>query len=237
VLTQTDIADPARHELSRIGQFFEVLVFLALIVPSMALSFFAIRQGSLSFVLTAWATILRDLALVSLVAYFLWRNREPLSRIGWIFRDARWEVALGGALFIVMSVVSGFAEQIFQRMGLSAPAAAVPKSLTAAGPLQFVLAVALVLVVAVAEETIFRGYLILRFTGITGSRAAAVLLSSIVFALGHGYEGTAGVATVGLMGLMLALVYVWRQSLVAPIVMHCLQDLLGIVILPLLGHR
>jgi membrane protease YdiL (CAAX protease family) len=47
--------------------------------------------------------------------------------------------------------------------------------------------------VAVAEETIFRGYLILRFRAVTGRTSAAVLLSSIVFSLGHGYEGMAGV--------------------------------------------
>jgi membrane protease YdiL (CAAX protease family) len=39
------------------------------------------------------------------------------------------------------------------------------------------------------------------------------------------------------MGLGLAFVYLWRQTLVAPIVMHFLQDFGGIVLLPLLGHR
>jgi membrane protease YdiL (CAAX protease family) len=37
------------------------------------------------------------------------------------------------------------------------------------------------------------------------------------------------------MGLAFALVYLWRKSLVAPIVMHFLQDFIGIVLLPLLG--
>jgi membrane protease YdiL (CAAX protease family) len=39
------------------------------------------------------------------------------------------------------------------------------------------------------------------------------------------------------LGLMFAVVYVWRQSLVAPIVMHFLQDFPGIVALPLMGLR
>lgn len=84
------------------------------------------------------------------------------------------------------------------------------------------------------EETIFRGYLILRFTAVTLRPAVAVLLSAALFSLGHGYEGSAGVVTVGVMGLALALIYLWRESLVAPIVMHFLQDFLGIVLLPLL---
>jgi membrane protease YdiL (CAAX protease family) len=65
---------------------------------------------------------------------------------------------------------------------------------------------------------------------------AAVLLSAVIFSLGHGYEGSAGVITVGAMGIALAVVYAWRRSLIAPIVMHFLQDLLAIVILPLLSR-
>jgi membrane protease YdiL (CAAX protease family) len=55
-----------------------------------------------------------------------------------------------------------------------------------------------------------------------------------VFSLGHGYEGTAGVITVGVMGIVFAAVYLWRGSLVAPIAMHFLQDFMSIVLQPLL---
>ena len=54
-------------------------------------------------------------------------------------------------------------------------------------------------------------------------------------AVGHGCEGSAGLVTVGVMGAVFALVYLWRRSLVAPIVMHFLQYFLSIVLLPLLG--
>jgi membrane protease YdiL (CAAX protease family) len=92
-------------------------------------------------------------------------------------------------------------------------------------------------VVALAEETLFRGYLILRFQALLRSSAWAVLLSSAIFSVGHGYEGSAGLVTVGVMGVVFAVVYLWRRSLVAPIVMHFLQDFLSIVLLPLLGMR
>jgi len=42
---------------------------------------------------------------------------------------------------------------------------------------------------------------------------------------------------VGGMGLVFALVYLWRGSLVAPIVMHFLQDFIGIVLAPWLGLK
>jgi membrane protease YdiL (CAAX protease family) len=100
--------------------------------------------------------------------------------------------------------------------------------------IHLVLSIVLVTVVAVTEETIFRGYLILRFRALTGGVGWATLFSAVVFSLGHGYEGTAGVVTVGVMGLAFALAYLWRKSLVMPITMHFLQDFLSIVLLPLL---
>ena len=216
-------------------QLVEVSVFLFLIVPSMVLSFFAVKQGSLSFVLVAFATILRDLALVSLILFFVWRNGEPISWIGWTFKNAWKEMGLGIGLYIPFFFAAGLFESALRVAGLSVPSTPLPSFMAARGMGELLLAIALVAVVALAEETIFRGYLILRLKAITVSPAAAALLSAAIFSLGHGYEGSAGVVTVGVMGLVFAFVYMWRQSLLAPIVMHFLQDFIGIVLLPLFG--
>ena len=45
------------------------------------------------------------------------------------------------------------------------------------------------------------------------------------------------VAVLILLSSLLALVYIWRRSLVAPMTMHFLQDFLAIVLLPYLGLR
>jgi membrane protease YdiL (CAAX protease family) len=216
---------------------FEVSVFLFLIVPPLLFSFAFTGTGGPSFLLGGTAVILRDLALVSLVLFFLWRNAEPAKQIGWCF-ECRWQdVVLGVVLFAPMFFAAGFVEQAAQAAGLSPGPKMLPAELVPRGSAQFLLATAMVVVVALAEETIFRGYLILRLKAVTGSAWAAVLLSTFVFALGHGYEGSAGVVTVGFMGLVFALIYIWRGSLVAPIVMHFLQDFLGIVALPLMGLK
>ena len=237
---------PSNSELNRMGdpvpfnkkeQLTEIGVFLFLIGPSLVLSFFAVKQGSLGFVLTAVATILRDLALVSLIFFFLWRNGEPLTRIGWTFAKGWRDIGLGIVLFIPLTFVIIWLDGALRAAGFSAPPLPQSSILNAKDPGQVLLAFVLVLVVAVAEETIFRGYLILRMTSVTARLALAVLLSAVIFSLGHGYEGTAGVVTVGVMGLVFALVYVWRGSLVAPIVMHFLQDFVAIILLPLLGMR
>jgi len=215
-------------------QLLEVAVFLFLIVPGMILSLFAISQGTLSFVLAAVSTIVQDLALVSLVLFLLWHNGEPRVRIGWTLRHGWREAALGVLLFIPLIIAAALLENAFRAAGLSGPPTA-PSFLAAKGTAQIILAFILVVVVAIAEETIFRGYLILRFKGVTNNIVVAVLLSAAVFSLGHTYEGTAGVATVGLIGVALAVVYVWRRSLIAPMMMHFLLDFISVVLLPALG--
>ncbi len=218
-------------------QFLEVSVFLFLIVPSMVLSFFVIRQGSLGFGVTAMSVMLRDLALVSLIFFFLWRNREPLARLGWNFNNGWRDVALGAGLFIPMFFAAGLLDQLLQGLGFSAPAAPTPAFLAARGRAEIIMAAVLVLVVALAEEIIFRGYLLLRFLGLKMSPGWAALLSAFIFSLGHGYEGSSGVVTVGALGLSFAAIYLWRRSLATPTVMHFLQDFTGVVLAPLLGLK
>jgi membrane protease YdiL (CAAX protease family) len=203
----------------------------------MVLSFFIIRQGSLGFAFTAFSVILRDLALVSLILFFLWRNGEPWESLGWNFKNGWKDVVLGIGLFLPMFLTAGLLDRVLQGAGLSSPATPLPAFLTAKGGAEILLAFILVVVVALAEETIFRGYLLLRFQGLKMRPVRAALLSAFIFSLGHGYEGSSGVVTVGGMGLVFALVYLWRGSLVAPIVMHFLQDFIGIVLAPWLGLK
>ncbi|MFH1148546.1 MAG: type II CAAX endopeptidase family protein [Pseudomonadota bacterium] len=224
-----DDGHPSRGE-----QTMEVSVFLFLIIPSMAFSFFAIREGSMTFRLVAVSAILRDLSLVALILFFLWRNRESLSLIGLTSGKFWREAGLGAALFLPVSILVSLLQMVFRATGLEAPSTPLPAFLAAEGIAEFILATLLVIVVAISEEIIFRGYLILRFGSITRDPSLSVVLSAAIFSLGHGYEGSAGVATVGFLGAILALIYLWRGSLVAPIVMHFLQNFVGIVILPLL---
>ncbi len=210
----------------------ELGVVLLILVPSLVISLFALRTAVMGFTTLAVGTIFQDLSLVALVAYFFWRNGEGVAALGWrgpVFQEA----VVGAVLFVPTYFAAGGLEGLLTHGGLSAPAH-LPSFLKATGPGEMVLAALLVVVVGIAEETIFRGYLLRRFAQATSSTFAAVLLSAVVFSLGHGYEGTAGMAAVGFLGLVFALVYLWRGSLVAPIVMHMLQDMIGLVVMPLL---
>jgi membrane protease YdiL (CAAX protease family) len=210
-------------------QLIEVAVFLALILPSMVLSFLTAKQTELHFLEVAIGSILNDLGLLSLVLYFIWRNHEATESIGWKFDRLRQDVAWGLILFVPVVFGGNLLETILHQAGFSAPSK-MPSFLVMRGPAKVILGFIIVTVVAVVEETIFRGYLMLRLTAVTGRTSTAVLLSSFVFSLGHGYEGTAGTMSVFVLGVVFSLIYLWRKSLVAPIVIHFLTDFTSILL-------
>lgn len=223
-----------RLDSGRKAQLFEVSVFLLLIAPSMMQSFLVAEQGVASFTVMAWATMLRDLGLVGLVAYFLRKNEQSADRIGWTLRNVRTEIGIGFALFIPFFLGIGLMENALHTAGFGASRAPRPDFLTPESLPQYLLAVLLLAVVALAEEIVFRGYLILRFVGLGASPAGAVALSAFIFSLGHGYEGSVGVITVAVAGFGLGMIYLWRQSLVSLIVLHFLLNFVGVILAPLL---
>ena len=220
---------------SRKVQLIEVAVFLSLIVPSMLVSLLGGSRADVRFAEAAISSILNNLALLSLVLYFVWRNRESVRKLGWNFDQLGRDVAWGLILFAPVVLGGNLLQSVLQEAGFSAPSR--PPSFLALGGLTNVaVGLMIVTVVAVVEETIFRGYLMLRFETVTGQIGAAVLLSALVFSLGHGYEGTSGIISVFVLGVVFAVIYMWRRSLVAPIVIHFLTDFTSIVLPALLAE-
>jgi hypothetical protein len=78
-----------------------------------------------------------------------------------------------------------------------------------------------------AEELVFRGFLIEFLGGWCGNLWVAVVLSSILFGLLHGYQGLSGVLRTGFLGLGLAALYVWRDSLLPVMVAHFAYDVVA----------
>jgi membrane protease YdiL (CAAX protease family) len=227
------LENPEIRADSRIRDLFELCVFLLLIVPSMIFSFFTLGSENFDFRVSALSIILRDIALTSLVVYFLWRNGEPLALIGWRPNGLKIEALLGAGLFVPVTIGIILMESALQHFGLSSKMSHLPQFLSPKGQSDVLIAFVLVTVVAITEETIFRGYLILRLNSLFHSKAASVIITSGVFSLGHGYEGLASVGTIGVLGVVLALIYVWRKSLIAPMVIHFLIDFVPLVLIPL----
>jgi len=216
-------------------QAVEVGVFLLLILPSMLLSAALAKPENLTFSLVAGSLLLSDIPLLCLVLYFIWRNGESFTSIGLTLRNGWREAGLGVVLFLPLMVGIGVMEKILRAAGLSVPEAPPPYLVPSESSFQIALALVLLVVVAVSEEIMFRGYLIRRFTALFRKPVAGLALSSAIFAIGHGYERSGGLVGVCILGFIFGAVYLWRRSLVAPMVMHFIQNFIGIILVPFGG--
>lgn len=84
------------------------------------------------------------------------------------------------------------------------------------------------------EEFWFRGLLLNGVAYLAGrgnvGKVIAVAVTTLLFALSHGYQGVAGMIDTGLYGgLTLSLLYFWRKSLIAPIAAHVGWNMLAVL--------
>jgi membrane protease YdiL (CAAX protease family) len=79
------------------------------------------------------------------------------------------------------------------------------------------------------EEVMFRGFLITNVEQILGNRKGSwivgLIVSSLIFALVHGYQGVSGVVLTGVAALFLGLIFLFHgRNLWIPIFTHGLTD-------------
>jgi membrane protease YdiL (CAAX protease family) len=90
-----------------------------------------------------------------------------------------------------------------------------------------------ILLVAPAEELLYRAYAIERISDLTGSYVLAATISIVAFALAHvPMWGWGPALTTAVSGGIATLFYIWRPDVVALIIAHIATDLYGIVLVP-----
>lgn len=92
------------------------------------------------------------------------------------------------------------------------------------------------IVAAFGEEMIYRGYLMNRVADLLNRTRNAWIVSlivvHIVFGLAHSYQGLTGVIDEGLMGVLLAAIYLQTgRNLAVPIVAHGIQDSIDLILI------
>src|SRR5690606_1206208 len=159
----------------------ETLVFLLVLLPWMGFALAGASPERLDFALVAVVIMLHDLALTALALYLVWRGGEGLGAIGWSGRKAGREALLGVALFVPLFAAVALIQVLLRAAGCAEPSPP-PAFLLPDTAEERALALLFLPVVAVAEETVFRGYLLHRLCQASGSRAVAVVLSTVIFA-------------------------------------------------------
>jgi membrane protease YdiL (CAAX protease family) len=94
---------------------------------------------------------------------------------------------------------------------------------------------AVAIVAGVAEEPFFRLLLPLLVVLAGGGAVAGTLLSALIFAGLHRYQGWRGTIATGTFGLVMAAMYLMSGALWLVVLLHVLIDLNGLVLWPALS--
>jgi membrane protease YdiL (CAAX protease family) len=96
----------------------------------------------------------------------------------------------------------------------------------------------LCMLVGVAEELVFRGYLQTQFTAwARGAAVAGVVFSAVVFGAAHGYEGARAMFMLTVFGAFFSLLALFRRNLRAGIFAHSWHDAVAGLAVALLHSR
>tara|TARA_R110002167_G_scaffold35356_4_gene112953 strand:- start:1936 stop:2664 length:729 start_codon:yes stop_codon:yes gene_type:complete len=78
----------------------------------------------------------------------------------------------------------------------------------------------------ICEEILFRGYLML-VLGDYFPTYAVVIISSLIFGLPHIYQGAIHILRTAIVGATMALIYLFTDSIIIPIILHAVFDMYG----------
>jgi len=168
--------------------------------------------------------------LLCLLAMLAWiRDVRSFADLG-LGLPAGWLAWVGIAIAVILMVLlisqkSKITQDQEQRQSLRQKLERNPASAflprTGADLKGFVL---LSITAGICEEILFRGYLIWYLNQFSGT-VLAVIFSSLLFGAAHSYQGWHGGVQAGVMGLILASVYVFTGTLWIPILLHIGGDI------------
>jgi len=223
-------------------QWYDLALFLFAAVLMPVLSVLAGKQlekGVTSLVARYWVTIARGaLAAVAVLAVWYWSGRNFASL------GLDWPIGERGLFgFLVVAIVAVVGYLQIARVG-RLPADKLGKAMQNVARIKILprtrAELSLFMLVAIDagiwEELLYRGFLIWFLTPLTGM-IGAVLLSSVLFGIGHAYQGWRGMLTTGFVGLIMAVLYVLTASLWWVMAVHAAIDIYGGLVTDRLRRR
>jgi membrane protease YdiL (CAAX protease family) len=151
------------------------------------------------------------------VLYLTWRSGESWAKFGlsrpriakdglaWLLIFLADVTAWSAAWFIIAQLLGDATVEALQNMSRNV--------FTAPAGVEYVLLPFSSSANGFAEELIMRGYLIPRFERLLGSSTKAVLVSMVLFASYHMYQGPAAVISIAVAGLVYGIAFCWLRRL------------------------
>lgn len=227
--------------MSRVAAGVDVLIITALVF---FIQMFIVASGISDFLIERfpaigifWGNAVMGLAILAIIGVMLMLRRQGCSAIG-LGRARPATVAIGVVIAVPASYVAVLiVVPIFLTlMGISFEELIAERSeffdeipeLPAWGAAVFAMFVGL------HEEVLFRGFVLGRLQSVLKSNIGAVIASSVIFGVMHGYQGMVGVIQTGTVGLVLAILTVRMRTLWPAVIAHGIFDTIGLVLIPLL---
>jgi len=228
----SEVQAPVAEANQPIAPLWHALLLLGFIVLFSALG--ANSQHAVGKSHREWLYIMTIVMEWLMFGYTYWSIRRSGKITAGDLISGRWkkpeqfliDVAIAAGFWIVALIVLaglGYA------MGLSGPGKAeeakkmlsflAPQTLT-----QAILFGLLCLTAGFCEEFIFRGYFQRQFAAATKNIYIGIILSAIVFGLGHGYEGVKRMLLIAIYGTMFGLLAHFRKSLRPGMMAHAWHD-------------
>lgn len=177
-------------------------------------------EFSMPFVFTL---LLADsIVLIGLMVFFMRAHGESPAAVWLGGRPWPRECAVGFALVPFVFLLVGVLMTTLLRLlpGLHNVATNPMEQLAAGGTHQATMLAAVAILAGGVREELQRAFLLRRFAQHFGGPAAAVVVLSAAFGLGHLPQGWDAVIATGVLGAIWAIVYLRRRSVIAPMVSH-----------------
>jgi membrane protease YdiL (CAAX protease family) len=185
------------------------------------------------FVRHALYYIFHDSGEIAVVLFIVWRSGDPLSRFG--IRPFRFgKDVFGGIAFY--AVIRGayhvqrwaFHTFLSRHSYLALLHTGVGTDVAnPSGAPEYVLLGVYCLLSGYAQELVMRAYLITRFEELLESTSLALLLSTVLFACYHGYQGDVGIVGAAIFGLIQGVLFCLFRRLGPLAVAHGLNNFIA----------
>lgn len=227
-----DSLPPPSPTLSRKRQYFVLAIYLLIAVgwPVLAILSGPNSPGELeALVESSRLSLYAGTGLILWAVFSLvWIGQKsahrPLAEIG--FTEPRLLDPIIGFVFLIVAniVLNGLGGAFHQLLGMETPDMTV-RIILPEDTVERVGWILLSVSAGICEESIFRGFLLIRGQEYLKRRWPSLLISSIAFASGHLYQGHMGAVLIFVYGVMFCLLRYWRGSLWPGIWAHIWQDL------------
>jgi membrane protease YdiL (CAAX protease family) len=187
-------------------------------------------DGHLSLRYVVWLSLIDSVIVIGLVWLFLRARGERPVQLLLGSRAAAREGLLGLLLLPVTFLLLVGAAHVIERV---APWLRDPEGNPFARLLRDPADIALFALVAVfaggVREELQRAFILHRFEQHLGGAVLGLVLFSVAFGAGHALQGWDAAILTGILGAFWGLVYLWRRSIVAPMVCHAVFNLVEVL--------